>query len=332
MSKVSSIQEQNTQEFSITSREDISLKVLHNLFIKYKRYAIGTAQATIKSYCYHFQLLLKFKPDIELEDLTEEMIVNFFEFLNTRKRSVGKEYINRIYKNSSIATVRGKLNAFFKWLIERGYLKASPFDKIRYPEVSYTDRRAFTLKEFEAICIAVNFKIKWQSLLIKKRNVAIIMFLVYSGVRKEELLGLTLNDIDFDRKIITIRAETSKSKLTRYIPMNRELVPHLTDYLNYRIRITCKYLWIAGTHDRELTEHGLKHFIKLLNKVTSFHCHAHRFRHTFATNYYKLTHDIVGLKKLMGHKSLKMTLTYLRSLPDEHLVEQIKKITIKEFM
>lgn len=58
----------------------------------------------------------------------------------------------------------------------------------------------------------------------------------------------------------------------------------------------------------------------------------HRFRHTFATNYYTQTHDLVGLQKLMGHRSFKMTLSYLRSMPEEHLVQQIKKFTIDEFV
>ncbi|MBK9331676.1 MAG: tyrosine-type recombinase/integrase [Ignavibacteria bacterium] len=69
-----------------------------------------------------------------------------------------------------------------------------------------------------------------------------------------------------------------------------------------------------------------------LSKTININCHLHRFRHTFATNYYKQTHDIVGLQKVMGHTSIKMTLQYLRSLPDEHVVEQMRKITIDEFV
>jgi len=158
------------------------------------------------------------------------------------------------------------------------------------------------------------------------------MFLVYTGVRKEELLGLRLTDIDIESKIITIRAETSKSKITRMIPMNRELLPYLEDYLNYRVNYKTVHLWVSGTKNQELTEHGLKHFIKLISKVSKINCHLHRCRHTFAANYYKLNSRHCRFEKLMGHHSLKMTLTYLRSLPDEHLVKQIQKITIKEFM
>lgn len=158
------------------------------------------------------------------------------------------------------------------------------------------------------------------------------MVLTLTGIRKEELLGLRICDVDLESKFMVIRAETSKSKRTRIIPINSELSMYLEDYLLCRKEYTESSFWVSGTLDRSFTEHGAKHLINLLTKVTKINCHLHRFRHTFATNYYKQTHDIVGLKKLMGHQSFKMTISYLRSLPDEHIAEQIKKFTVAEFI
>lgn len=321
----------NSHHFKETNN-DLCLMNLHELFIKFKLHGSKLSLATIRTYKINFDLLLQFNPDTRLENLTEEFIINFFEYLNTRKRKVGTEQIIRSYKNSSIATVRSSLNCFFEWLIERNYLTTNPFKKIPYPSVSYTDSRAFTPKEFEKISFAINTKIEWTNLLVKKRNIALVMMLVLTGVRKEELIGLRLSDIDMDRILINVRAETSKSKRTRIIPMSPKLISYIEDYLNYRINYTCKAFWVSGILDRSFTEHGMKHLINLLSKATKINCHLHRFRHTFATNYYKQTHDIVGLQKLMGHKSFKMTLSYLRSLPDEHTVEQIQRITFDEFV
>lgn len=312
--------------------DKITLSAYFEMFVKYRLYGLCNSQQTIKSYKKNFELLLQFNPNLTLSSLNEKTIINFLEFLNTRKRKVGKQQIIRTYKNSSIAVVRSRLNAFFNWLVERQYLECNPFNKIPYPKVTYTDRRAFSPREFEAICHAVNTKISWANLLIKKRNIAIVMFLALTGVRKEELLGLKVSDIDIERKLITIRAETSKSKRTRLIPMNSTLISYLEDYLNYRSTYSSPNFWVSGTTNHSFTEHGTKHLINLLNKTTRINCHLHRFRHTFAINYYRQSHDIVGLKKLMGHQSLKMTLSYLRSLPDEHIVEQIQKMTVDEFV
>lgn len=330
MEETSLALEENNQ--TCLPKEGLSLPSLHNIFIKFKRHGARHSEATIRSYIQTFKTLLKFKNTISLNDLSEEMMINFFEFLNTRERQVGGQLVIRAVKNSTLAIIRSNLNCFFVWLVERGYITVNPFEKIPYPSVTYTDRRAFSPKEFDVICNAVNTKIKWSSLLTKKRNIALIMLLALTGVRKEELLGLRVCDVDLEGKFIVVRAETSKSKRTRIIPINAELLLYLEDYLQCRKNYTESSFWISSTLDRSFTEHGAKHLINLLTKTTNVNCHLHRFRHTFATNYYRQTHDLVGLQRLMGHQSLKMTISYLRSLPDEHVAEQIKKFTIAEFI
>lgn len=311
---------------------EVNLSKLHEQFLKHKLHAVGTSPKTIENYRYNFHLLLQYKPDIKIYELSEETIVNFMEFLNTRLRKVGKAYIVRTYKNSSLASVRGKLNTFFEWLVERGYLLENPYHKIKYPDVSYTDIRAFSPRELEKIIFAVSTKINWPNLLIKKRNIAIVMMLVLTGVRKEELIGLQLNDVDLDRALVKIRAETSKSKRSRLIPISNQLSPYLEDYLLYRKDFSTRLFWVSGFRKVPFTIHGIKHFTRLISKETKINCHLHRFRHTFAVNYYKQTKDLFGLQQIMGHRSLKMTLSYLRSMPDEHLVEQMKKMIIKEIL
>ena len=314
------------------TKNDIPIRILHEMFIKFKYYGERNSEVTIKGHRDTFELFMKFNRKITLLDLTEATIINFLEFINTRERKIGREYVVRQYKNSSIVIIRNRLNVFFDWLLKRGYIKTNPFERIPYPKVSYTDKRAYSQKEFEAICYAVNTTIHWANLLIKKRNIAIVMFLTLTGVRKEELLELQLSDVDLFRKFVTVRAETSKSKRGRIIPMNSSLIPYLEDYLEQRKSYLTLFFWVSGIVDQRFAESGVKKFMKQLSKTTKINCHLHRFRHTFATNYYKQTHDIVGLQKLMGHTRLKMTLQYLRSLPDEHVVEQIKKITIDDFV
>lgn len=324
--------ENKNKDFSVETTKYINIKELHEFFIKFKFHGAKLSDAYIRRFNLNFNLLLQFKPDLELQDFSEEFIINFFVYLNTRKRKVGNEHISRIYKNSSILAVRSNLNVFFNWLLERNYIDINPLRKIPYPEVTYTDRRAFSSKEFDDICNALNTKIQWANLFVKKRNIAFIMVLVLTGVRKEEMLGLKLSDVDIDSKFIIVRGETSKSKRTRIIPMTKELIPYLEDYLLYRKEYLSNAFWVSSKNDEPFTEHGAKHLITLISKTTQINCHLHRFRHTFATNYYMQTHDLIGLKTLLGHKTLKMTISYLRSIPDAHVVEQMKKITIAEFL
>lgn len=292
----------------------------------------GKAPATIRNYRGNFELLKSFKPDLELKDLVPKTMVDFLTYQNERERKVGNQMVVRTLKNSSILTIMAKLTAFFNWLRENRYITEDPFKGIAYPNVDYTDKRAFPKEQLDKIYIAISRDTLWENTFLKRRNLAMIMFLTLTGVRKGEFLGLQLSDIDFKNKLITIRGETSKSKRTRIIPIHPALISYLEDYCEARAEYTTPYLWVSNNSDRNLSEDGLKHFITNLSKATGVNCHIHRFRHTFAMNYYRQTHDIVGLKKLLGHKSIKMTLSYLRSLTDEDLIQQMGKMVVAEFM
>ena len=309
-----------------------NLKELHQEFIKHRLHAQGNTRVTIKNYRDSFGLLLQFKPDMKLEDLIEETMVNFMEFLNTRERKVGNKMIVRAYKNSSLATVRGKLGVFFNWLKDRKHIEENPFKKIPHPTVTYTDKRMFTSQEFEIICNAINSKIQWINLLLKKRNIAIVMFLALTGVRKNEMLCLKLTDMDMKNKLVTVREETSKSRTSRTIQLSPELIQYLEDYFKYREDYTTDALWVSSTGDRPFSEEGMKHFIDQLSAITGINCHLHRFRHTFAVNYYLKTRDLIGLKQILGHRSFKMTMVYLRSLTNDPTVQVIQEMVSSEFM
>lgn len=310
-----------------------TLSELFEKFVKERLRGNGDSPVTIQNYRENFEMLLKFKSDATSDDLTKDFMIDFFEFLNTRERQVGKEIIVRECKKSTIATRWAKLNTFFTWLVENNHLKKNPFDEIPFPDVSYTDKRAFTGQEFDKIYNAINRKIPWVNLFIKKRNIAMVMFLVLTGVRKGELLGLKVQDLDMENKFVVIHGETSKSKRDRILPLNPELIPYLEDYLMARADYTTDALWVSNNKDEPFTKHGAKHLTEKLKKVTQIKkFHLHRFRHTFAGNYYRQTHhDTVGLKAMMGHKSFKAVTTYLRSFPDDYLVEEVSKMKTSDF-
>ena len=317
----------------MSGSKKLRLETLFESFTKQSQSLEGKSPVTVKHYRECFELLIKYKPDVQLDDLTTEFIRNFFEFLKGRERKIGSELVVRDLKNSSIATYRGKLSAFFGWLVENKSLKVNPFDGIKYPDVSYTDKRAFTKDEFDKIYLAVSRNIQWENQMLKKRNVAFIMTLCLTGIRKGELLGLKLSDIDLKNRLLTVRAETSKSRRTRIIPITQELSIYLEEYLSIiKDDYHTEDLWVSSNRDCSFTEHGLKHLVNHLNAATGINCHVHRFRHTFAVNYYiQSNHDLLGLQKLMGHRDIKMTLSYLRSISDDEMIRQMGLLSVAKF-
>lgn len=281
---------------------------------------------TIRGYQHTFDHFMRIMPNTTLDQLTSLTMTRFFKILQERKRIVGKNKVKVGIKKSTVATYWSKLNSFFEWLRNKNILERNPFQGMMYPTPSYEDRKFLKREELEKIIAAIH--IHSTNGLLLKRNLAIFHTLLFCGLRREELLYLQIRDIDLERRILTVRAETSKIPRTRYVPLHSQLIFHLKEYLKERKRFTTPYLFVSSKRDERFTFDGLKHLIDNLNRVSKVRFHAHQFRHTFAVNFLNSNNNIVKLKQLMGHKSIQMTMVYLRALPTKEMRGDIERLRI----
>jgi integrase/recombinase XerD len=297
-------------------------------------YAGKLSASTMRGYASAFDLLIKLIPGIKIIDLTSQTMIRFFEILEKRERIVGKALVKRGVKRSTIATYWSKLNGFTTWLERHEYIKENPFKTMSFPNVEYADKRFVQKENLEKILTAIAVNIDWGSLLVKKRNLAVLNTFLYTGVRKSELLGLKLLDIDFERKHLVVRAEISKSKINRTIPLNSRVIDSLNDYLNERKRLgyQTNYLFVSNNSDRNFTEHGLKHMISKIARESRVNFHVHRLRHTFAMNLINNGSDISKVKQLMGHKDIRMTAAYLRCIPTSAMRSDVESLNLDDML
>lgn len=295
-----------------------------------QRFSARLSPETLRGYQHTFDLLIKIMPTITLETISEKTMTEFFKRLELREREVGRGIIKKGVKKSTIATYRSKLHKFFQWLKLKGKIKENPFDNMEYPNVRYEDVKYLKKEEIEKIMVAIEMKIKWKNLFIQKRNAAMLNVLLCCGLRKGELLGLKILDIDLQRKALTVRAETSKSRIDRTIPLNSLALRKLEDYIEELKRkcYSSSYLFVSENKDEKITDHGFKHLIEKLNKETRVKFHAHQLRHTFAINMLNGGCDLAKLKQLMGHKDIRMTDVYLRCLPTSAMQEDVEMLTL----
>jgi integrase len=268
-------------------------------------------------------------PEItEPKSLDTEMLTEFFMRLQTRERIVGINTRKTGVKNSTIKTYWSKLNAYFEWLLKKNFIQNNPLNGIKPPEPQYEDQRALKDEDVRKLYSAVT--LHSQNTLVLRRDTAMISLLLFCGLRLGEFISLEVRDIDFEKQLLTVRGQTSKSKRTRYIPIHPTLLFHLRDYITERNRrrYTTHYLIVSVSCDQGLSRHGLKHWVKSLNKKSGVQFHLHRFRHSFACNLAKKDVNAVKIQKLLGHNSLNMTMTYLRSIATEDLKNEINRLSI----
>lgn len=312
-----------------------SLLQLHEKFLQEYEYVVKLRSETLRGYKAVFTTFGKIMPEIErVVDLTPATMNEFFKRLATRERVVGKGMIKKGIKSSTVATYRNKLSKFFKWLIARKYLLEDPFIGIPYPEVSYHDRKYLKKEQVEKIFTTISFNISWQSTLIRKRNLAIFTILLFCGLRKGELIGLKLTDINLEHRELLVRGETSKSKRDRYLPLNQRVIQSIKDYFEERmkVKVVTPYLWLPADGGERFTVAGFKHLINKVNQVSGVRFHAHQFRHTFAVNVLNAGSDIYRLKQLLGHSDIRMTAVYLRSMPPRALQPDVNRLDLDNFL
>jgi len=308
---------------------EYDLKKLFEEYLNECQFSSGLRPATTRGYKAVFHLFLIVMPEVTtVQHLTPAMVMEFLKRLQTRQRIVGKNTAKFGVRNSTIKTYWSKLNSFFEWLYRKGHIEKSPMRSIKKPpEPLYEDSKALKDEEIDKIISAV--VLRTANPLALRRDMAMVSLLLYTGLRRGELIGLQVKDMDLGKGQLTIRGETSKSGRTRTLPIHPTLQMQLRHYIAERNRCNFQTQYLLVSTNKggaRLTTHGLKHWEKRLNKLSGVRFHLHRFRHSFATNLARKDVGVIKIQKLLGHRSLSMTERYTRSIASEDLEDDIGRL------
>jgi len=139
----------------------------------------------------------------------------------------------------------------------------------------------------------------------------IMLMMVYaSGLRRNELLNLKIEDIDTNDGKFRIRINRSKGNRDRYTILSKALLPQLREYYqNYQPQ---DYLFNGNKKGKPMTASGLRHALKMAVKKAGIKkINLHILRHCFASHALEDGMNIRTLQEILGHKSLKTTMIYL---------------------
>lgn len=304
-----------------------TLEQLFREFIYECEFVKKVKPETLRGYVQTFNLFNKIMPAANINTISTDALISFFKTLHERKRIVGKGVVKVGVQKSTIATYWSKLSVFFEWLAVKKHIRTNPLRQLRHPSPVYQDRKYLKKEEIEKIITAIHTHHN-NNILLLKRNVVLLHLLLFCGLRKGELMSLQVRDIDFERRSVTIRGDTSKSGKTREIPLHSSVMMYLKDYFSARKTYTTPYVIVSSNRDEKLTDNGLKHLIDKLKLNSGVSFHVHQLRHTFAINFLKTSNNIAKLKQLLGHKNISMTMIYLRCLPTDELRGDVENMSI----
>jgi integrase len=135
-----------------------------------------------------------------------------------------------------------------------------------------------------------------------------------TGLRRGELTSLTWNDVNLERKVLTVRAGYAKSGKARHIPLNSEAIDVLKRYNKQH------------KEGRLFAVDSIKKgWAALVTKAKLSDFRWHDLRHTFASKLVMAGVDLNTVRELLGHADIRMTLRYAHLAP-EHKAAAVERL------
>ncbi len=223
-------------------------------------------------------------------------------------------YILHVLETRSPSTARLRfrsLQQLFRYLTDEGDVEQSPMDKLKAPPpdekvvpVVPADDLRQLLKAFEGRTFT------------DRRDLAIVMFLLDTGARLSETVGLTIDDIDFDAGVVYV---VGKGRRERALPLSPKVAERLKRYEMTRRRHSAAAspaFWLGARGP--LGASGLTQMLRRRCDLAGIpRIHPHQFRHTFAHEFLASGGNEGDLMLLAGWKSRQMVARYGSSVAAE---------------
>lgn len=142
-----------------------------------------------------------------------------------------------------------------------------------------------------------------------------------TGMRQGELFNLKWNDIDFEKKILSVSGEYAKSSKTRHIPLNDEAFKILLQWKE----IASSNRLVFESKEGSQFNNVRKSWLTVLKLAAIQNFRWHDMRHHFASKLVMRGVDLNTVRELLGHSDLKMTLRYAHLAP-EHKAQAVAKL------
>jgi integrase len=140
-----------------------------------------------------------------------------------------------------------------------------------------------------------------------------VLLAMNTGMRRQELFKLNWVDVDFHSKNLAIHGKIGKSKTTRTVPLNSEIIEVLRIWKKQSSNIM---LVFPNSMGEEITDIK-KPWKKILDDADIQKFRFHGVRHHFASRLVSVGVPLNTVRELLGHSDMQMTMRYAHLAPSQ---------------
>lgn len=272
--------------------------------------AHGYAPTTLRARRYHLRALVTFLEDLEVTEptaVTPALLEAYQRHLFHHRTRTGAPL--------SFATQAQRLvpvKAFFSWCARSGRTPYDPAASLVLPKTEHRLPEAtLSAQEAEAVLAVPD-----TTTALGLRDRAVMEVLYSCAIRRAELIGLRVSDLDMARGTLFVRQ--GKGGRDRHVPIGERAATWVRRYMD---DVRPHFATGAGTETLFLTTAGRALSKNLLSKLVTGYVAAgcpekrgscHLFRHSAATLMLDAGADVRHVAELLGHRKLETTMVYTR--------------------
>jgi len=199
--------------------------------------------------------------------------------------------------DSTLNGYRSVLCSFFRWLHTESLIDRNPTANLGAIKCAKLVKMPYSDVEIERL----------KSACTNSRDVAIVTFLLATGCRISEAVGLNRDAINFANMSCKVFGKGSKERI---VYLDAVAAMYLKRYLAERVDDD-PALFYSRNHTR-ITVRGIQNMLCGLERETGIpNVHPHRFRRTLATNLINRGMPIQEVAHVLGHEKIDTTMRYV---------------------
>lgn len=205
---------------------------------------------------------------------------------------------------------------YAEYLVQRGDLVSNPVANVKAPKPPERLPKAIDREQ-------INHLIDGDELdpddPLALRDHAMVELFYGSGLRLSELQALNVEDVLLDVGWVSVSGKGSRE---RQVPLTRQSVAALADYLAVRVAVAEEQALFTSRHGVRLCTRqiGKRLEVWAQKNQSNQHLSPHMLRHSYASHLLQASRDVRAVQELLGHQSLSTTQIYTK-LDFEHLAQ-----------